>query len=245
VELDATSPPKLPLKDIKRRNPKKEDPYTFLSAFDTLFLVDDSTSMLQHWEPTLNALSTVAEIAARYDTDGVDMHFLNSPLHLTNVASAAQVKELFSRVEPSGCTPTGSKLDKILRGYLQRYERGRDDVKPLNIVVLTDGEPTDDPESVIVAAARRLERLDAPLSQVGIQFLQIGDEKGAREALEELDDDLSAIWGVRDMVDTTRYWGTDGEMGGEAVLKALLGGVNRRWDRRGSEGDRARKMHRR
>lgn len=116
--------------------------------------------------------------------------------------------------------------------------------KPLNIIVLTDGEPTDDPESVIVDAARRLDALNAPLSQVGIQFFQIGDEEGAREALEDLDDALAEIYGIRDMVDYTPYIsdrqrekrsaeeGEDGEaLTGEWILKVLTGAVNRRLDR--------------
>ncbi len=36
--------------------------------------------------------------------------------------------------------------------------------------------PTDDPESVLVSIARRLDRGDFPLSQVGVQLLQIGDD---------------------------------------------------------------------
>lgn len=105
--------------------------------------------------------------------------------------------------------------------------------------MLTDGEPTDDPESVIVDAARRLDQLNAPLSQVGIQFFQIGDEEGAREALEDLDDALAEIYGIRDMVDYTPFIGNrqgdeeeDGEpVTGEWILKVLTGAVNRRLDR--------------
>jgi hypothetical protein len=37
-------------------------------------------------------------------------------------------------------------------------------------LVITDGRATDDPESVIVATARRLDSLNAPLTQIGIQL---------------------------------------------------------------------------
>lgn len=190
-----------------------------------------------HWDQTIKALKTFTTIAARYDTNGIDIHFLNhNSQDVYNITDASVITPLFSSITPSGITPTGRCLDEILRDYIDEYAEYKRDpannppVKPLNIVVLTDGEPSDDPESVIVDAARQLDRLNAPLHQVGIQFLQIGDEPGAEEALKELDDALQGIHGIRDMVDTTKF---QGEVEGEVVLKALLGGVNRRWDRKG------------
>jgi hypothetical protein len=55
----------------------------------------------------------------------------------------------------------------------------------------------DDPESVIITAARRLDARNFPLSQLGIQFVQIGNDPSASEALAELDDGLAAAHGVR------------------------------------------------
>lgn len=57
--------------------------------------------------------------------------------------------------------------------------------------------PADDPGSVIVEFARRLDVKNIPLRQLGIQFLQIGDDPDATAALKELDDDLGPANGVR------------------------------------------------
>ena len=221
-----------------RRASAREDPYLLLRRFDTVIVVDDSASMTEHWDATRAALENVASMALKHDEDGIDLYFMNNTaVGARNVKSATHIRRLFAQVHPTGITPTGECLDEILRTYLDRYadarkEPGAARVKPLNILVITDGEPTDDPESVIVSAARRLEALNAPLHQVGIQFLQIGDEPGAREALEELDDDLETYYGIRDMVDTTRYASDDEEISANILIKTLLGGVNRRWDRR-------------
>jgi hypothetical protein len=59
-----------------------------------------------------------------------------------------------------------------------------DAIKPLNIIVITDSMPTDDPESVIVSVAKKLDKLETPPRQVGIQFFQIGEEDGAAVALQ-------------------------------------------------------------
>lgn len=155
--------------------------------------------------------------------------------------SAAEVNRLFERVQPEGITPTGEKLDELLSEYQVRLERAKAEaeaghpsnlqqIKPINFLVITDGAPTDDPESVIVAAARRLDAGRFLLSQVGIQFVQIGDDPDATEALRVLDDDLAGKYGIRDIVDTTPYSG--GQLDAVKLTKILLGGINRREDRR-------------
>lgn len=68
--------------------------------------------------------------------------------------------------------------------------------------------------------------------KLGIQFVQIGNNPKATEFLTELDDDLSRTHGVRDIVDTTPY--TGGVLTAELMIKMLLGGINRRVDRRGA-----------
>lgn len=78
--------------------------------------------------------------------------------------------------------------------------------------------------------SNQLDRGQYPLSQVGIQFLQIGNDPEAREALQELDDGLSSEHGIRDMVDTVPFSGE--EMNAGLIIKTLLGGINRRLDRR-------------
>lgn len=100
--------------------------------------------------------------------------------------------------------------------------------------MITDGVPSDDPESVIIHAAKKLDALDAPPWQVGIQFFQVGQEVGAAQALQELDDALvERGGGIRDMVDTVPWSGKSGNgLNADGILKIVLGGVNRRLDRK-------------
>ncbi|PNS17405.1 Lysophospholipase 1 [Sphaceloma murrayae] len=256
----------------------QDDPYAFLSSFDTVFLIDDSSSMRgARWHAAAHAVATIAPICTAHDLDGIDIRFLNAPSqpYYSNVRSAATVNEIFSSVEPFGGTPTGQRLDGILREYLSRYEkstkrrsrRGSPDsaagggpgggsrsssrqaaVKPLNVIVITDGVPTDDLESPLVSAAKKLDKLDAPAWQVGVQFFQVGEDASAADALRGLDDGLSEIarGEVRDMIDTVpfeggmatgagrggAYGGVRGQLTAEGILKVVLGAVNRRLDRR-------------
>jgi hypothetical protein len=72
---------------------------------------------------------------------------------------------------------TGTRLNHILKPYLDRVETVTrltaqdttiEQVKPLNIIVITDGVPSDNVESVIVRAAKKLDQCNTEPWQVGI-----------------------------------------------------------------------------
>jgi uncharacterized protein YegL len=204
-----------------------DDRYSFLTSFDTVFLIDDSGSMAgRSWRETAQALEAITPICVAHDADGIDIYFLNEKDNAWyhNIKSAATVSEIFSAVRPRGGTPTGQRLNQILRPYLVRLA-ANSETKPLNIIVITDGEPSDDVESPIITAAKKLDKLDAPAWQVGIQFFQVGREPGAREHLRQLDDELEEIAGgeLRDIVDTVPWLGEgDQELNSEGILKGTL-----------------------
>ncbi|ETS79553.1 hypothetical protein PFICI_09406 [Pestalotiopsis fici W106-1] len=236
------------------------DPYAFLRKFDTVFLIDDSGSMWgRRWRETRDALSQLLDVVLGYDDDGVDFYFINHQTkdrgnsdepwkagsgyrNVTRATGTSRpgeqltVEEIFSNVQPSGGTLTGMRLEKILSRYLRKYEemvRETDDetcLKPLNIIVITDGVAQDHPKEYIVPAAQRLDRVGAPIYQIGVQFFQVGDDRRATESLRVLDDELCKTQGCRDMVDTTTSGGS--EMTGEHLLKALQGGVDKHWDKK-------------
>jgi Mg-chelatase subunit ChlD len=228
------------------RQESKENALEMLRTYDTVVIMDDSGSMLRddRWEQACEALSNLAQIAATYDRDGIDIHFLNHPKSGMNVKDPNAVRQLFRHVQPRGLTPIANKLDVLVGDYVEKLERAArrkhqgdslalKGIKPVNFIVITDGAPTDEPEDSIVSLARRLDRGNFPLAQVGIQFVQIGDDKEATEFLKELDDALSGTHGVRDIVDTTPFLGI--KLTAEMLIKILLGGVNRRVDRRGAQ----------
>ncbi|KAJ6460857.1 hypothetical protein DFH09DRAFT_1348236 [Mycena vulgaris] len=91
-------------------------------------------------------------------------------MHLTKLESA--------EIQPDG-TPLRKK--KLFR------KGAKEVIKPVNFIVITDGEATDDPKDL------------------GIQFVQIRNDVAATRALKELDDDLHKLGDIRDIVDTTPY----------------------------------------
>lgn len=132
VDGVAAGPPGLPPRRLNRRKStyvpptQGEDPLEMLREFDTVFLgkcihhshimlhrsllpivVDDSSSMKkdQRWNQACQAIMEVADLASRYDDDGIDVYFLNNKRVGRELRSSEDVEELFAGLEPRGITP--------------------------------------------------------------------------------------------------------------------------------------------
>lgn len=212
----------------------------------------------ENWREVAAVLLGITEICTARDEDGIDLYFLNHRSEKSHtVAGKAtggyygidtpeKVHMAFKKASPCGGTPTGQRLEDILEPYIARLVTSKplpedvekvekaEKVKPINIIVITDGSPSDDPERVILQYARKLDMLNAPSHQVGIQFFQIGNEMRASQALKDLDDEL-VKQKVRDMVDTVTWdsksLNRSKKLTAEGILKVVLGAVVRRLDR--------------
>ena len=186
---------------LKPRPKNAERVFAKLKGYDTRFLVDDSDSMKgRRWTTTKSVMAKIASIAVNYDKDGVDVRFFNArpkDEEVLNLDSAEKVMSLFKDLEPEGETPIADTLEIELNEYLYAYKRNRR-IKGLNLIVITDGEPShgQDVEGVIVKYAGKLAKEEAPPLQVGIQFVQIGYEKAAKDFLDSLDNDLQTKYGL-------------------------------------------------
>ncbi|KAJ7248877.1 hypothetical protein B0H12DRAFT_1229248 [Mycena haematopus] len=222
-----------------------------LRRYDTVILVDDSLSMtmrgskrgVTRWDEAGNALADLAPAAQRYDSDGIDIHFLNDPRSETGLKTSDAVRTAFDRITPDGFTPTGDRLHQLLNPYITRLEHANiqpdgtptdkktdKEIKRMNLIVITDGVATDDPKTSIIHAAKRLMAMpDLCLVQLGIQFVQIGNDAGATKALQKLDDEIHKTSNIRDIVDTTPYHKLH-PVTARGLVKALAGGINRRID---------------
>ena len=210
------------------------DKFAFLSRFDTIFIIDDSSSMSgPRWRDTKDAIEPIVDICTKYDEDGIDIHFINKLESFENVTSSAVVREIFSTTEPRGITMLATRMHAILDPYVLRCERG-EKPKPINLIVITDGKADDPVDEACEDVAKRLDTIRAAPWQVGIQFFQVGNDAKATRYLEELDDELPKNNpGMRDIVDTQPYRAKTGSViNSDGILKTVLGAVNRKQDRK-------------
>ena len=132
-------------KDLQIRS-RYDEHLLVLQDFEIVIVCDDSGSMVTRvkstrrtrWEELCDTVKKVLRIAIRFDTNGVDLHFLNGGKHL-KVKHPDQVDSVFAR-KPTGYTPLVPVLKDIFQSTMARS--GRD--KKLLVLVATDGRPTNE-----------------------------------------------------------------------------------------------------
>ncbi|KAF8959222.1 hypothetical protein BDZ97DRAFT_1761559 [Flammula alnicola] len=227
-----TEPGYNPLLDIKRPSTIEN----YLKFYDTVFLIDDSGSMEEDsptkWQQCVQAVTAIADTAIDNNTDGIDIYFLNSDAifkmkdEVRGITDKSKVKAALDRVGPNGNTPTGERLGERLQEHLRKIDDvvGKDfsyrEIKPLDLIVITDGSPNDNNlcKYELESAAKHITDNNYHPNHIGVQFVQIGNDHGARDRLHEL-----AHANVDGMVDTVPYMTT---LTGDDLKRILLGGMH-------------------
>jgi hypothetical protein len=237
--------------------------YCALALYNLTYLIDDSGSMAwdaygkptldinqQRWGDAIAFLQESVKIGVKFDDDGVDVCFLNSPKVLAGAKTAAEV-ESFMRFEvgPSGRTPLISALkEKVLDPYMAIADRSRGDltrIKPLLVFIGTDGAPDEGVDvgfvnlkKMIQSHQQTLVRMGVPAHGIKYSAVQFGRDAGGAGMLNYLDNDPD----MGDLVDTTSDFEVEAEQflkrnpGSKPIsvweyfAKAMLGSVWKKYD---------------
>jgi len=235
-----------------------------LGLYDIILYIDNSGSMEFEEDgrriTELNdVLRRVAYASTFFDEDGITVRFMNgNPGQdgMDNVRNADEVQRLVSGIQFRGLTPFGEMLERkvfipLVMPRLQRLASGQmrpGQVKPILVICLTDGAPTDNPPTrlydVIRAVKDAVSRLGNGISpkSLALQFAQIGNDQLAMQFLSALDKHPA----VGSMVDCTsgfEYEQAEMErnMGinltrSEWLVKLMLGAIDSSFDDK-DEGD--------
>jgi len=238
--------------------PHSADPFALLSRVHTVILLDDSDSMFlpgdgfrdiaeytpygegeqdvstwyeSRWEQSRKLLASVVTKVSEYNKNGVDLLFLNRTALYSGLQDERDVEEAFT-ARPSNWhgTPTGQRVHDILDAYLStlRYYRH---LMPLNLLVITDGEATDE-DTLYWAIKEHLTRLmerGYPAHQLGIEFVQVGDNESATKSLVKLEEEVSRHHASfhRDIVGITPATKIN-EMNSDFLLAISVSGIDAR-----------------
>ncbi|OTA95574.1 hypothetical protein M434DRAFT_195993 [Hypoxylon sp. CO27-5] len=162
-----------------------QEPYAFFRHFHTVFLIDDSVSMTEHWGRVCALFKEIAPICSQYDSKGADLWFVNHGHHyLTQTRKDGtdnNASAIFQSAQPNSSCRLGRRLKRILKDYMWLYIRRlkgevENDPRPLQFVVITAGAIDDDIVQPLMWTAIGLDILRAPLFQFGVQFLHIEKE---------------------------------------------------------------------
>ena len=113
-----------------------------LKDFEIVLLLDDSGSMntplndgsthMTRWDELKSVVNIVISITSIYDSDGIDIYFLNRR-NYSNVKSLDEVSTILDN-PPQGLTPLTRCLDTIFSDY-------NNSLKPVLVIIATDGVP--------------------------------------------------------------------------------------------------------
>ena len=213
-----------------------------MAQVDTRIIFDDSGSMhegghdysVRRLDEAKEAVADIINVSFKYSTNPIRLYTLNEGSERTFVPGQ-DPWALLKPLSASGGTPLGASLHSVVEPYIRGLPNlPRNSVqpplqlarKPLNVIVITDGEANDEHliKSTIKHAVHELEvKGYHPSHQVGVHILQVGDDHGARRFLEKLDDHFKDD---EDIVKLTPHDPNDRKPLIQVVYELLLGGLN-------------------
>ncbi len=189
------------------------------SEYDFYILVDKSGSMGEksivmpgktRWEEAQEFTETFARYAEKTDDDGITViTFAGKPTVYDGV-TADKVHEVFTTCQPGGSTNLAPALEEV-------FKKKASAKKKALVMVITDGAANDEAQvkEVITNAANGLNTDD----EVGIQFIQIGNDPAASRFLNDLDDNLKGA--KFDIVNSLTHEEAEGYSMGQLLWLAL------------------------
>lgn len=161
----------------------------------------DTPSGKSRWEYAKESTMAVANRVSEYDPDGLTIITFAGSFKTYENQTPAKVGEIWKENEPMGGTVLAPVLNSVFSSYLERKKAGKTKANGEILIVVTDGQPSDESEvaKAIVKFGNQLENGD---SEYGISFLQVGKDHAASTFLKKLDDDLTKQGAKYDIVDT-------------------------------------------
>jgi hypothetical protein len=177
-----------------------------LDKVRTVILIHDTTSMLSlglpswspqysehrqavpctesRWYQVTQLVAGVTEIVSKYNSYGIDLHFVNRNVFSTRLQTKSDVYNAFNAEAPHGGNRSlGDRTLEILDGYmctLLYYQ----DLPALNLLIITGDKSKSDTSTLFSPIDRTFCYLRRWPRHVGIEFVQVGDcPKVARDLL--------------------------------------------------------------
>ena len=204
-----------------------------LLDYEIVIVCDDSGSMktpiLQskrtRWDLLKDIVKIVLDIGVIYDTNGVDIYFLNQ-CPILRVKDPSTVEEIFSRT-PRGFTPLVPILKSIFQ--LPATKHGHD--KKLLVFVATDGVPTDENDRDNVAQLEELMIKYRQVETTFVHFLACTDDLRSVQFLNDWDRKMINVDVTQDYhSERDKILQCQGQnyrfSFGDYVVKALVGAID-------------------
>lgn len=194
--------------------------YTLIIDKSGSMSTQDQAERKSRWEAVQESTLALAKKCDEFDPDGITIYVFSSRFKRYDNVTADKVTEIFQENEPVGRTDLFSVLKDALDNYFQRKSSGEAKENGEIFLVITDGEP-DDRKGVmklLIEASRQIDKDE----ELGISFIQVGNDPKVTEFLKALDDRLEGAGAKFDIVDTVTLDRMAGSTLSEVLLNAIL-----------------------
>ena len=210
-----------------------------LCEYEIVIVCDDSGSMKTpvdntertRWDELCHIVKVVIRIGVIFDSNGVDIHFLNRESY-RNVTNPRTVDKAFEK-PPRGFTSLVPVLNKLFESRLA--DRGRD--KKLLVFIATDGAPTDGNGNEVIDELKHCMEKKRRADTTHVSFLLCTDEPACVKYMAEWDREMINV-DVSDDFNTERNTIRKNPKNkdlpfshGDYIVKALVGAIDRDIDR--------------
>jgi len=179
----------------------------------------------QEWVEAQASLIDLAKKCQQFDSDGITLYEASTPMWKYKNSNVARLAEILQRQNtgPDSANPTEINLEEALKASFSDYFANKTDGKGKKgaiIVAVLDQKPAQVAAvaEIIVSAANKIEKDE----EIGVSFIQIGDDLKTREFLTDLDTHLQDRGARFDIVDT-KFWH---EIKRSSVVQFLIGAIN-------------------
>ena len=172
--------------------------HDFANQGDQAFLIDDAESMNAHWSQVKRLFGLLSYMVRDCDSNGLDLYFTNTSKTVNSSSMSTLMGELGTRT-PKGLPDMRSRFGDIIEEYRSKFGKRRSrsfgrksDPRKLSLYVLTDAvwQPKIDLTTPIRTLVKSLEDHNLTNKQIGIQFIQFGDNPDCTQRLQKLDSGL-------------------------------------------------------
>jgi hypothetical protein len=179
----------------------------------------------EEWVEAQASLIDLAKKCQQFDSDGITLYEASTPMWKYKNSNVARLAEILQRqnTEPDSANPTEINLEEALKASFSDYFANKTDGKGKKgaiIVAVLDQKPAQVAAvaEIIVSAANKIDKDE----EIGVSFIQIGDDLTTREFLTDLDTNLQDRGARFDIVDT-KFWH---EIKRSSVVQFLIGAIN-------------------
>jgi uncharacterized protein YegL len=181
-----------------------------IANIDVALAIDTSGTMstkdlaggMTRMQGAKESVVALAAEAGKYDPDGITVARFASKVRIYDGVTESRVEQIFQEFRPMGSTNTKEAVEQLINLFLAKRAAAGAAAKPACIVIITDGEPDDKIglAQVIADASKKLNSR----SELGILFVQVGNDPDATAYLAKLNNDLTKVGAKFDIVAVTR-----------------------------------------